>query len=228
VLVQSLSLNHSTKPPQAEIDLDFDQANPAGTPPSGSSTSSGPYAGNKQGYRNSELSGSQCEADYKESEDALFNSKDPNLVIRHEKPEHRIVIFLKAQGKSNREIAARTGMTEAWVSQILRQPWARARLLTEIREAGRDGVNELLKGAVADSILKVIEIRDTAEKESDQLSAAKDILDRFLGKPTQRVESHNTNLNITPKDMSELDREIADIEAEIGRVTGKKTETVTS
>jgi hypothetical protein len=177
-------------------------------------------APNKQLYENSPLSGSSVEEEYLEDLDRFFNDKPPNLAIIHEKPEHRQMIYLKAQGYSNREIARVAGYTEAWVSQILRQPWARDRLKEELKHAGRDGVEAILEAAVEDSVWKVIELRDKAGKEETQLSAAKDLLDRYLGRPTQRVESLNRNLSVNlTGDLDEVNEQLKALEEEEKRLT---------
>lgn len=176
---------------------------------------------NVQLYENSPLSGSTIERDHKANPNALYNVKKPNLAIIHEKPEHRIALYLKASGKSNKEIAQRMGWTDAWVSQLMRQPWAQERLVEEIRAAGQDEISSILKGAAADSVFTLIEVRDSAtSKGSDKVTAANSLLDRFFGKPTQRVESFNTNRTAQSEDPAEIDRRIRALEAEEKRLTG--------
>lgn len=152
------------------------------------------------------------------NEDGFFNRKDPNLAVIHEKPEHRLMIMLKVQGYSHTEIAKFTDYTIAHVSQVLRQPWARERIVQELAKAGREVVMDLLQGAAVDSVFKIIELRDTATDEGVQLRASQDLLDRHLGKATQRVESHATvhHMSTTVK---EVDAEIARVDAEIARLT---------
>lgn len=151
----------------------------------------------------------------------LFNDQQPLYTIKHERPEHRIIVFLKAQGLSNKEIAERTGFTTMMVGYTLKQPWARERLLREIEQTGRDGVHELLKGSVEDSVLTLIEVQnDEKAKHSDRLAAANSILDRFFGKPTQRVESKNVNIRATAEEVSELEKQLAEVDRELQRVTG--------
>lgn len=175
---------------------------------------------NRQLYSNSPLSGSDVEQDYENNPDALFNSKEPNLAVKHEKPEHRIVLFLKAQGLSNREISERTGYTQPWISQLLRQPWARERLIKEISSQGRDAVSEVIKAAAEDSVWTLIDVRDTAPRPSDKLAAANSLLDRFLGKPTQKVEQ---TLKELPADPAALQKELELLRQEESRLRGIST-----
>ncbi len=141
--------------------------------------------------------------------------------ILNEKPEHRIILLLKAQGLSNREIAQRCGYGEAWVSQVLRQPWARERILLELQKANSDQIAALLRGELANSIFTLIEMRDTAPKASDRITAANSILNRFLGTPTQRVETQVTHLK-PGQTVEDLDRTITELEAEEKRLLGER------
>lgn len=175
---------------------------------------------NRQLWENSQLNGSSAHEDYHEADDRFYNSKDPNLAILHENPRHRLVVMLKAQGHSNRKIAGTVGLSESWVSQILRQPWARQLLVRELREAGRDAIQDLLAGAAEDSVLTLIALRDTATEESVRRGASNDLLDRFLGKPTQRVEQ-NAKVTVTSETVEQLDAELAELEAEEKRLIGK-------
>ena len=172
-------------------------------------------------YDESPVSVSSIAEAMAESGDQFYNNRDPNLAIQHEKPEHRIVIFLKAQGMSNREIAQRTKFTEPWVSQILRQPWARRKLIDEIARAGKEPLSALIECQATDSVFTLVELRDDPDVESSVRRAAADsLLDRFLGKPTQKVETKNTNINVAAK-LEDVDRQLAEVEAEERRLVGE-------
>jgi hypothetical protein len=169
---------------------------------------------NKQLYENSglkELFDNSDEAD--DQSRPFFNQREPNLAIMHEKPEHRVLLMLKAQGLSNREIAEQTGYTEPWMSQLFRQPWAQAALSEFITNAGLDEVTQLLKGAAADSVRKLINIRDNPLAPPSVVRATcVDLLDRFMGKPAQHVHVEQTT--VSPESVGEIDKKIAELEAE--------------
>jgi predicted transcriptional regulator len=173
---------------------------------------------NRQLWENSSLSSSSVQEEMTES--GLFNDKSPNFAIQREKPEHRLAVILKAEGHSNREIARLLGYTEPWVSQILRQPWARKQVLSEINQGGKEAVQTLLEGSAVDSIYTVIELRDTAEEEGVRLRAAQDLLDRHLGKATQHVEARSTVQHISTE-IGVLDDQLAKLEAEERRLLNK-------
>ena len=137
-------------------------------------------------YERSAMATSDIEKEARSGPDALFNDRQPHYEIKHQKPEHRIVIFLKAEGNTNREIARITGMSEVAISNILRQPWARTQLLDEINKAGRNEVVEIFKGAAADVAQTMVDIVNNPEaKSADKISASHLILDRLFGKATQ-------------------------------------------
>ena len=174
---------------------------------------------NAQLYEGSELSGSAVAQDYAEHPDALYGDRPPNLRVQAEKPEHRIVLFLKGQGMSNNEIARRTGYTYPWISQLLRQPWARKRLVEEITAQGRDAVGEIIKSAAEDSVWTLINERDNGSaKPAERISAANSLLDRFLGKPTQKVEQ---TIKTGPLNtLEETERELVALQQEEARLMG--------
>ena len=151
---------------------------------------------------------SNIEPHFEDSPDALYNDKMSDVRLKREKPEHRIIVLLKAQGYSNREIAEKMEMTSVAVGYILRQPWTRERLVAEINSAGRDAVNELLKGAVADAVMTLIDVNQSG-KPSERVTAANSLLDRYYGKPVARVETDNTHHFET---VDELDRQIKSLE----------------
>jgi hypothetical protein len=161
------------------------------------------------------LSGSGVDDAVKEDQRQFYNPRDPNFGIMSEKPEHRIVILLKAQCKSNGEISRLTGYTQSWVSQILRQPWARERLLAEINANGGDAVGDILAGAVIDSLSTIIDLRDKADDDAIRLRAAQDLVDRHLGKATTKIESNNTTRHLNA-DMEAVNKELVEVERQLG------------
>jgi len=156
----------------------------------------------------------------------LFASEEnpPNFAIINEKPEHRLIVYLKARGMSNREVAAKTGYSEPWISQICRQPWFRLRLVTELKEAGLDKVAKLLESAAVDSIFTILEIRDdeTAPK-AVRRACADSLLDRWLGKPTVHVAHEGERLPSSPE-LAAVDTELRQIDQQLKETNGSQTE----
>lgn len=175
---------------------------------------------NTQEYLNSLLKDSAIEELADSNPNGLFNDRPPNLAILHEKPEHRLAIMLKAKhGLSNREIARVLGYTDPWVSQLFRQPWAKERVLKEMNASGGDAITALLEAEAVNSLFTVIDIRDDpGAPKAVRGAMANSILDRFCGKPTQKIESEVTVRNA--KDIEAVDRELEELKKEEARLCG--------
>lgn len=141
----------------------------------------------------------------------------PNLHIAKEASQHRIIVYLKAQGHTNREVAKATGFSEAWVSQIVRQAWFRERLALELREAGLDPVKQFLKGEVMPSFQVIADVRDDkSAPPAARIAAADKILDRVFGKPTVTVHSeHTVNAGNAKQTADQLENEIRAIDEQL-------------
>mgnify|MGYP001566574483 CR=1 FL=1 len=153
---------------------------------------------------------------YFDDPDRLHGDTAPDLTIMHERPVHRMMIYMHAQGKSPKDIAQLTGYKEPTIYRLFRQPWARQRLVQIIKESGGDEVKHFLASEVAPSLHILREIRDgdIPGKTSDRLQAADKILDRALGKPTVHVESDNITRNV-PDDLQRLEAELAQTRQQI-------------
>ena len=159
----------------------------------------------------------EVEKQYTESDDKLFNAdhKRPHEVVLAEKPEHRLILYLKLNGMSNKQIAKLTGYTVVWVRQIVRQPWFQKKFTEEAKTAGIDAVEKLLQGEVLESVEVIRDLRDDrALAGSTRLAASRELLDRYLGKPTQKVVTDNTNRSVddVSGEASAVDTEIKHIE----------------
>lgn len=139
----------------------------------------------------------------------LHNPKPPTFVIQSEKAEHRLLIALKMQGYSNREIARTSGYSEAWLSQFFRQDWVRKRIADDVTQSGLQALEKLIESVAVDSIFTLVDLRDNAPP-AVRRQAADSLLDRYLGKPTQKVITNNVNVNVDA-----LDDEIERIENEL-------------
>ncbi len=177
---------------------------------------------NRQVFANSVLHDDPVVEAERNDPDRLFSSGDgkylknePNLAILDEKPEHRLIVYLKAQGHSNKEIADRTGYTQPWISQLTRQPWFRLRLVQELKEAGQDAIDAVLKSSALDSVFTLIDLRDdNAAPKAVRAACANSILDRFRGKPVQTVQHEEKRLPKT-SEISAIDHELAELDSQL-------------
>ncbi len=181
---------------------------------------------NKQLYRN----GCELNVESEAVEEAsqvdplrLHNPKEPNLIVIHEKIEHRLAMYLKSRGKSNREIAEQCGWTQPWTSQVTRQPWFRMRVLSILDEEGRDQLSEIFKSEAINSAFTLVDIRDdAAAPKAVRKSACDSLLDRFIGKPTARVEVADHRLPST-EETRKIDAEIQSIDQQLHQPSNEET-----
>lgn len=124
--------------------------------------------------------------------DALFGTSSHYRVIKNERPEHRLMLWLSLQGHTPTEIANQTGFTLGTVLNVRKQPWFQHAFCQISTEFGKDPVQKFLEGEVLPTVHKLVDLRDNAESEAVRKSACDAILDRFLGKPIAKTETKVT------------------------------------
>jgi len=126
----------------------------------------------------------------------LFNARDPQYVLQSERPVHRAIIFLAAQGLSYIEVAQQLGITPSCVQYVVKQDWAQEEILKQIHENGGNAVAQVLSQQALPSVMKLIELRDNEKVAAEvQRKSANDLLDRIFGKPNQPVTHSQADLN---------------------------------
>ena len=178
---------------------------------------------NKQLYCNSQLASLFADSPQAEQDlaERFFNQRLPNLAILHEKPEHRLLLLLKLRGLSNNEIAAESGYTVPWISQLMRQPWAVAMMSRMMTETGQDSIRGILQSEAVPSIMKLVALRDDPDAPATvQKSACDSLLDRYLGKPAQHIDVVETRAGMDAESVAEVDKEIARLKEEEKQLLG--------
>lgn len=105
-----------------------------------------------------------------------------------EKPVHVTMAAMAAVGYDCAEIAKVTGYNQHSVAKILRAPFARGRVLEMATRTVQDEIKAILEQEAVPSIRALVAVRDDlGARNSDKVSAANALLDRFLGKPTQPI-----------------------------------------
>jgi len=137
----------------------------------------------------------------------------PPVTIQKENARHRRILFMKAHGMSNKDIAEALDITPAGVGLVTRQDWFRESLVQLMNACGIDGVKKAIEGAALDSVFKIIELRDEATSEAVQRDCAFDIIDRYLGKAVQPIGEAGKK---TISDETRLDAEIAELQKKLG------------
>lgn len=120
--------------------------------------------------------------------DALFGQSQAYVTYKKERPEHRLMLWHRLQGRTVKETALLTGYTPQTVSNVCRQPWFQDAFVRMSTEMGKDTVEQYLRGEVLPAMQRTVELATGAESEAVRLAANREILDRFLGKATVKVE----------------------------------------
>lgn len=124
--------------------------------------------------------------------------RKPAYVIQEEKPEHTILLWMKAAGKTDAECAEKLNYSLIHIRNLRKQEWFRSRFDAIMLECGRDAVQEFINGEVMPSLQTLAEIRDSeTAKGSTRVAAANSLLDRALGKATIRVETKHMESTAT-------------------------------
>lgn len=139
--------------------------------------------------------------------DAQAEVKPTGMVItRSDDPKYRLMEHMAACGKTRRDIADTLGMSYSWVCQVFKQRWFKDNVIAVLKDNGRDHVQAFLKAECMPSLEVVRDIRDNeSEKGATRLAAANTILDRLLGKPTNKIEVDGSlNINTVDKEAEQL------------------------
>lgn len=111
-------------------------------------------------------------------------------IRQHEMAWHRTAAYLWATGITQGQVAKIVEKSEDSVSALVKTPWFQQNVTRILKENGAKDVMKLFEAEQFNSLLTLINLRDDAKvAASVRRNAAVDILDRFLGKPTQRVET---------------------------------------
>ena len=102
---------------------------------------------------------------------------------KYEKPIHRIMCALAAQGETPTEIAKKTDYGVVQVRNILKTERASLPIAQIIADTHGESIADLLKGGAVDAVMQIRNLSVNATSESVKLNSAKDILDRVQGKP---------------------------------------------
>ncbi len=116
------------------------------------------------------------------------DERDIETNIKRLNARHRLIVFNKAQGMSNIEIARRYEMSEKQIGIIVQSP-----LFTKAVEKLQDAliipqVKSYIEDVMPDAALKVHDLMLNAKSEQVQLKAASEFLNRGLGRAHQTVE----------------------------------------
>ena len=140
----------------------------------------------------------------------FVGTKEPMWELNSEQAWHKVAAIIFASGKSAREVARLLDRSEPAVQNLTRQKWFQAQVTEMIVELGgsRD-IMKLIQGEQFNSLNTLVEMRDNPRVPSaSRIQCARDILDRGLGKPTQRIEmSHEVHSDDPVAEVEKLEQE---------------------
>lgn len=137
--------------------------------------------------------------------DGLFGATKAYLNYRKELPQHRLMLWYKLQGFNNREVAKLMGYSCHTVNQVVKQVWFQEAFCRLAEEMGKDKIEAFLEGQVMPAFERTVDLAENGESEAIRLAANKEILDRYLGKSTVKVETKGfVDVNHTVLDASRL------------------------
>lgn len=118
----------------------------------------------------------------------LHGQQPPELYIQKESPAHRLMLILRARAHTQREIAELTGYNEAYVSQVLRQPWAVKQITEFQNEAGLNPLKEKIAELGKTALFTLEDVMTAPETPANVRSTtAQYLVNRFLGKPKESL-----------------------------------------
>lgn len=108
---------------------------------------------------------------------------------------HELLIHMAASGLSNNQIAEELQYSQSRVSVILSQPEIRNKIRLLQEKVWGGNASQKFQSLVHDAIDVTEEIMNNRqEKGATRLSAANNLLDRALGKATQKIDVESTSL----------------------------------
>lgn len=140
--------------------------------------------------------------------DALYGDSAPcpTHELRSESAKHRRVVMLAIGGLTNIEIGEIVGYAPEYVSDVLRQPFARQRIIAAAKEESGD-LKALLAKEGLNCLKNLIAVANRTDiKPADYITANAKVVDRWLGKETQVFTINDSKPEELPDD--DLDRRI--------------------
>lgn len=145
--------------------------------------------------------------------DGMFGRVTPHAADEHrakEQPWHILAARCFAQGMTNVEVAGVCEVDRASIVHLLKNQWFQARIEQFMSEFSKD-MNDRIKAESFACITVLTELRDAkTTPPTVKANICFNLLDRHLGKATQRVEVQGVPTSSDPvAECERLEREIA-------------------
>lgn len=152
---------------------------------------------------------------------SLFTMHQPEPTAKqlrkYEQPWHGNAIYMLASGKwTIKSAAEELGVGYKTLLDLAKNQWFQEKLLEAQRVNGAQDIMDVFRSECQNSAITLIELRDNQNvAPSVRRACAVDILDRFLGKPVQKIESKSEPTSADPV------AEVARLELENARMRGQ-------
>jgi hypothetical protein len=148
--------------------------------------------------------------------DRLHGSKPPTYQLTEEKAWHRSAAYLFATGcVSTRDVAQACNVSEPTVRNLLRNDWFQERVTQLMAANGGKDIMSMFRAEQFRTLAVLLDLRDGKETPAPvKFNVCRDILDRTLGKPVQRIETEDKTQSDDP--VAEAKR----LEEELSRTRG--------
>ena len=130
----------------------------------------------------------------------LHGPRYPDWDVEREEPWHRMAAHLFATGcTSSKQVASILNVHRRTVQNLLKQKWFQEHVTKLLAENGGKDIIALLRAEQINSLVVMIELRDDPKNPpAVRHNICKDILDRTLGKPVQRIETSESPTSDDP------------------------------
>ena len=144
--------------------------------------------------------------------DRFHGTPPPAYALREEKAWHRSAAYLFATGcVSTRDVAVACDVAEATVRNLLRQDWFQERVTQLMAANGGKDIMAMFRAEQFRTLAVLLDLRDNkATPAPVKFNVCRDILDRTLGKPVQRIETEDKTQSDDPvAEARRLEEELA-------------------
>lgn len=152
-------------------------------------------------------------------EGTFVGARDPMWELEHEQPWHRMAGHWFATGDTVKGVASKMGKSLPAVHNLLRQKWFQKFVSKLMAEAGAKDISKLFHAEQFNNYSVITEMRDNPNTPAVlRLKAAIELLDRSLGKATQRVELAKETVSDNPvEEYARLEKENVRLRKELNR-----------
>jgi hypothetical protein len=124
----------------------------------------------------------------------FHGTPEPEWIVTAEQPWMRYAAYLFATGcMSQNEVATACDVHVRSVQNLLRQKWFQERVTQLMAANGGKDIMAMFKAEQFNTLNVLLDLRDgKATPSAVKFNVCRDILDRTLGKPVQRIETSAT------------------------------------